>query len=124
MKDFLAALLFFIIVPLSPTLADSDEIRFGATFSLAGGAAPFSQACKNAIVMATDDVNSSGGVSGKKIRVIIEDFGNLDLKRAAAAANKLISHDKVEVLFSNWSEDTEVVSPIAERSGVLTIDFF
>lgn len=101
--------------------AQSATTRFGVTLGLAGGSAPFSESCKNALVLATEDINAHGGVAGRPLELIIEDFGNLDLKRAASAAQKLLTVDRVSVLLTNWSEDTEVIGPIAARADVITM---
>jgi ABC-type branched-subunit amino acid transport system substrate-binding protein len=95
--------------------------RFGVTLTLTGDGAQFGEACKNALLMARDDINNAGGVGGKPLELVIEDFGNLDLKRAASAAHKLIAVDHVSVMMTNWSEDTEVIGPIANNARVLTM---
>jgi branched-chain amino acid transport system substrate-binding protein len=101
--------------------AEAATTKFGVTLGLSGGSAPFSESCKNALTLATEDINASGGVTGKPLELIIEDFGNLDLKRAASAAQKLLTVDRVSVLLTNWSEDTEVIGPIAARARILTM---
>jgi branched-chain amino acid transport system substrate-binding protein len=98
-----------------------DELRFGATLSLSSSTGPFAQACLRGIEMAVEDVNAAGGVKGRQLEVLIEDFQETDLKRAAAAAHKLIEIDKVAALLSNWSEDAEVVAPIAEASNLISM---
>lgn len=118
----LSLALLFISVPITNgDVPDKEEVRFGATLSLSGGSAQFSESCRNAIELASADVNSGGGINGAKLRVLIEDFGDLDLKRAASAAHKLINADRVSAILPNWSEDTEVIAPIADRAGIVAM---
>lgn len=106
---------------LGNALAENSPIRFGATLSLTGDSAPFSNACANGIEMAVSDVNSSGGVQGRPLEVLIENIDMTKLSTAASAAQKLASVDKVVALLPNWSEDAEVVAPIAHAHKIISM---
>ena len=60
----------------------SDEILVGEYGSLTGGIATFGISTKNGSTMAFDEINSAGGVLGKKIKLLAED----DLSKAEEAA--------------------------------------
>lgn len=113
------------LVPIFATLPaladDHKEILFGATMTLTGSNAPFAQQCLNGATLAVEEVNSSGGVLGKPLKLAVEDFGELDLKRAAAAAHFLLGKDNLVAMLPIWHEDTEVVAPIAEQAGRVTM---
>jgi urea transport system substrate-binding protein len=69
---------------------------------------------KDAELMAIDEINSSGGVLGKKLEPIIED-GASDCPTFADKARKLIEIDKVPVVFGCWtSASRKAVLPIFE----------
>ena len=50
-----------------------DPIRIGITTPLTGGIALQGSQVKNAVETAVDEINAAGGVSGKKIKLIVED---------------------------------------------------
>jgi branched-chain amino acid transport system substrate-binding protein len=124
-NNFAALSLSLFVLNGAPSAVGEDisppEVLFGSTLTLAGGGAQFSEACRNAIELASSEVNSGGGINGAKLRVLIEDFGDLDLKRAVSAAHKLINVDRVSAILPNWSEDTEVIAPIADRAGIVAM---
>src|SRR3989442_74542 len=65
-----------------------------------------------------DWVNAKGGVLGRKLELVIED-NKSDPKEAAAAAEKLIVHDKVPVMICCWvSSMTLAAMPKVEEYGV------
>ena len=119
----LSWVLLLLIAAAVPVLrAESPSpLRFGATLSLSSSSGAFARACAHGIELAIEDVNSRGGVGGRRLQVLIEDFKETDLKQAVSAAHKLINVDKVSALLSNWSEDAEVVAPIAEAHGIISM---
>jgi branched-chain amino acid transport system substrate-binding protein len=74
--------------------------------------------------LAKEEINSAGGIKGQKLEIVYEDFGEVDLKRAANAAQKLISIDKVSAILPMVTEDAEVVQPIAVQGNALTMAIF
>ncbi|MGE5608613.1 MAG: ABC transporter substrate-binding protein [Bacillota bacterium] len=72
----------------------SNEIVIGEYTSMTGATATFGQSSHNALMLAIDQINASGGVLGKKIRVVAEDDRS-DANEAVTAVQKLISRDHV-----------------------------
>jgi branched-chain amino acid transport system substrate-binding protein len=71
-----------------------NEILLGEYASMTGGTATFGQSSHKGLVLALEQINSSGGVLGKQVKLITEDDqSNQD--QANAAVQKLISRDKV-----------------------------
>ena len=72
--------------------AQSKEIVIGEYGSMSGSEATFGQSTHAGIMLAVDDANNSGGVLGKKIKIISEDDrGNQD--EAVSVVKKLINRD-------------------------------
>lgn len=71
-----------------------DDILVGEYASMTGTTATFGQSSHEGTVMAIDDINSAGGILGKKVRLISEDDRS-DANEAVTAVQKLISRDKV-----------------------------
>src|SRR5438552_18571079 len=70
------------------------DILIGEYGSLTGGQATFGQSTHNAIMMAMDEINSAGGVNGRKIKVLTEDDQSKS-EEASTAATNLISQNGV-----------------------------
>jgi branched-chain amino acid transport system substrate-binding protein len=95
-----------------------DVILVGEFSSLTGGTATFGQSTHNAIMMAFDEINASGGVLGKKLKVLVEDDQSKP-EEAATAVTKLISQDRVvAVLGEVASSRTLAAAPIAQSNKV------
>jgi branched-chain amino acid transport system substrate-binding protein len=72
----------------------ADTIKVGEFASLTGSEAAFGQSSHKGTLLAIDQVNSSGGVLGKKIDLICED-DECKPGESATIVKKLISRDKV-----------------------------
>jgi len=70
------------------------EVVFGMHTDLSGVAATYGVSSSNGVKMRFDEINESGGVNGRKLKVIIEDQG-YQVPKAVQACNKLINRDKV-----------------------------
>lgn len=77
-----------------------SEILVGVHTDLSGVAASYGVGSSNAIRMRIDELNESGGIHGRKLKVIIEDTG-YQVPKAVQAGNKLIKRDKVFVMVGN-----------------------
>ena len=62
------------------------DILVGEYGSLSGPQATFGQSTHNGIMMAVDELNGAGGVSGRKIKVLTED----DQSKQEEAANAVL----------------------------------
>lgn len=94
-------------------------VRLGFISPLTGDLAYIGENMKAAIEVARDEINSGGGIKGKKIEILFED-GKCDPKEAANAGNKLINVDKVPVIIGGLcSSETLAVAPMAEKSRVV-----
>src|SRR5258706_2753203 len=70
------------------------EIVIGTEQDLSGPIVAFSKQLKNAMEMRVEEINASGGIHGRKLRLIIEDNG-YDPKKAVLATQKLVQKDKI-----------------------------
>ena len=70
------------------------EIVIGTEQDLSGPIVAFSKQLKNAMEMRVEDINASGGIHGRKLRLIVEDHG-YDPKKAVLATQKLVQKDKI-----------------------------
>ena len=94
-------------------------IKIGVLHSLSGTMSISETAVKDATLMAVEEINSSGGVLGKQIEVVVED-GASDWPTFAEKARKLIQNDKVAVVFGGWtSASRKAMLPVFESNNGL-----
>lgn len=110
-----------IVFPLGCSKKTSKEVRIGVILPLTGSAAVWGENAKMGIEIALDEINSSGGIKGKKIRLIYEDSQSLP-SNAVSALQKLISTDKVSVVIGDiTSSSVLAMAPIAEKKHVVLL---
>jgi branched-chain amino acid transport system substrate-binding protein len=113
-------------LPLLATLAGcggdapeaAKEIVVGEYGSLTGTSATFGISTRNGIELATDELNSAGGIAGIKVRVVVEDDQSKP-EEAATAVNKIISRDRpVAVLGEVSSSRSLAAAPLLQQAGI------
>ncbi len=96
----------------------ATEIVIGEFGSLTGTTATFGISTKNGVDMAIEDINKSGGLLGKQVRVIVEDNQGKP-EEAQLVVTKLITKDKViAVLGEVASSRTLAAAPVAQSNGI------
>ncbi len=106
-----------IIAATRGTSTNTGPIKIGATLSLTGNLAYIGTSEQNGLILASEEINSKGGISGHKIEIIAEDNAG-DAKTAVSSAQKLLSVDKVNLLFSAFTGITKAVAPVAVTNNV------
>lgn len=106
----LLILISFLAVS-SPTIAEptTNPIKIGVITSLNPLVEPWSQSANIGLEKAADEINSSGGIGGKKLQLIFEDDQFL-AKNAITAYKKLRNIDKVDFIIGPQFDQT--VAPI------------
>src|SRR6266705_2538608 len=114
--------LFSAYALISCTGAKSDsgsaDVVIGEFGSLTGTTATFGISTKNGIDMAVDEINKTGGLLGKKVRVVVEDDQGKP-EEAQTVVTKLITKDQVmAVLGEVASSRTMAAAPVAQQNGI------
>lgn len=92
-----------------------NVIKVGVLHSLTGTMSISEKAVANATLMAIDEINKEGGLLGKQIQPILVD-GKSDWGVFAKEADRLITQEKVEVIFGCWtSASRKTVKPVFEQ---------
>ncbi len=95
-----------------------DTIKIGVTQPLTGAFAASGNYVAQGAKLAEEEINTAGGVLGKKIELIVED-NKSNPTEAVATAEKLIVKDKVPVMMGAWSSTlTLAVMPKLEEYKV------
>jgi branched-chain amino acid transport system substrate-binding protein len=116
---FLALLPLLALTGCKPT---GNELKIGVSAPMTGDISAIGQSTKNAIALAQDEINTSGGIKvGEKlvkVRFIIEDDENKP-ESTATVFQKLINQDKVlAIIGSQSSKCSNAGAPIAEAARI------
>lgn len=115
---FLFSALSFASCGARKTDTGEGSYKVGVVLSLSGPGSPLGLPEKNAVEMAVEEINQSGGINGKKIEVIIED-DQTDPAKASQAARKLIEKDKVIALIgSSVSPCSLAIKEVVKGAGI------
>jgi branched-chain amino acid transport system substrate-binding protein len=103
-------------------ISEAQTVKIGVIQPITGPIAYGGQAAANGHKMAVKDINAAGGVevNGKKykIELVIEDSKGVP-KESMAAANKLISRDRVPLIMGDFtSSSTFASAEVCEREGI------
>ncbi|MEW6267512.1 MAG: ABC transporter substrate-binding protein [Thermodesulfobacteriota bacterium] len=116
---FLAAMLIFGQGPAwAETGVTDTAVKIGVISDLTGPTAVGGVGMADAIKAYFNEVNAAGGISGRKVEVMVEDCAYSPAK-AVAAAKKLIAKDGVFAFVSPWgTAPTTALFPVAEEEKI------
>lgn len=115
LKNILLVLIIFL-VGCSPK---TDSIKVGVLHSLTGTMAKSERPVVDATLLAIEEINSRGGILGKKIVPIVKD-GKSDWTTFRKLAEELITQEKVKAVFGCWtSACRKSVLPVFEKNKSL-----
>lgn len=99
----------------------ATEIVIGTHQDLSGPIKGWGVPVSNGMKMAVEEINATGGVQGRKIKLIVEDSG-YDPKRAVLASQKLIERDKIFAMVGPMGSPTVLAAQdILFDAGVLQL---
>ena len=98
-----------------------NRIKIGTFLSLTGTTAAYGVSSLNAIKLATDELNRSGGINGQQVELVVED-DHSNTQEVAAIVNKLIKEDKVAAILAEpVSVRAMAAAPLAQQNQVVMI---
>jgi len=93
----------------------TGDILVGFYGSLTGDGASFGQSSREGAELAVDELNTAGGVLGRKLRLLVEDDQSKP-EEASNAVTKLVTQDKVVAVIGEVaSRRTLAAAPISQR---------
>jgi len=103
-----------------PTLAQTADVKVGFLLPLTGSFAESGQLIKQAVEMAIEEINASGGIKSLKGAKLVGVFGNsTSVDEANTETNRMISRDKVSAIVGAYSSGATISSTvIAERNKI------
>ena len=106
---------------LTQPACQPQKIRIGAFLSLTGATAAYGISASNAIKLATDEVNSTGGSNGQLFEVEIED-DHSNTQEVPTIVNLLIKEHQVKALLAEpVSTRAMMAAPIAQQNKIVMI---
>jgi len=100
---------------------NSETIKIGVIGTLTGAGAFQGQEEVRGIQIAVDEINSNGGINGKKIEIIVEDSGTA-AQKAVDAFNKLTEVDGAKyIIGDSWAATTVGLVPMANQKGIILL---
>jgi branched-chain amino acid transport system substrate-binding protein len=106
---------------LSGSAKAQEEFKYGALMPVTGPIPQYGEYFIRGSQLALEDLEKSGWIGGKKIRIILED-GKADPKVSLAAMNKLVNIDKVPMVESLVTPVVLSIGPVAQQSGVVLMN--
>lgn len=97
---------------------EPQAIKIGVILPLTGSAAEIAQQHKIGLDLAVEEINSRGGINGKKLQLIYENDQN-EPKLTVSAFNKLVTVDRVPLIITVMSSPSMAIYNQAEQKGVV-----
>ena len=98
-RRLFAGVVFVLLFFASTLWAAGPEATGPIKIGLIGNmSAPFSLSSKAAAMLAVDEINSTGGILGRKVELIVEDSKG-EIPKCVEIYKKLVMNDKVAAVF-------------------------
>lgn len=96
-------------------------IKLGVLFSLSGVLSIAETSMHNAAMLAIDEINAAGGIGGRRIEPVVEDYAS-DFSLVVQKARKLVSQDKVAATVGCYSSASrKAVLPVYEEANSVLV---
>jgi len=110
-----------LVFALGSAFAEGPPIKLGAMFISSGKVGGYGKHGRQAIQLAVDEINASGGILGRKMVAMVEDT-KLKKDVAIALAEKFINEDKVDFLMGPTSSGLAMpLTEIAKKNKKILI---
>jgi branched-chain amino acid transport system substrate-binding protein len=101
-------------------LQKEEAMKIGAVLTLSGPGEPYGKEIRDAMLLAVDEVNSWGGINGRKIELIIED-SKTDPEEGKDVFNKIETKHHPGLYISITSFISVALAPLAEEKEVVLV---
>ena len=114
---FAAIALVGAICAVGPA-SGQEPIRIGAFLSATGPAAFLGDPEQKTLEMYIDRINAAGGVTGRKLQLVVYDDGG-DAEKARTFTKRLLEQDKVDIIVGGSTTGTTMAAvPLVEQAQV------
>ena len=116
-KPFLLAL-SVLAMTLIPITTRADDVVIGAILPMSGTHAAFGHMQRNSMLMAADEINSTGGINGESLVLDIRDSGG-QTRNARAVIDHFVKDKQYSVVLGGFS--SSVASALADKCEQMRI---
>lgn len=105
------------------TAAGDEEgpIKIGLLYSLSGVLSIAETSMHNASLLAIEEINEAGGVNGRKLEPVVEDYAS-DFSLVVQKARRLVNEEKVAATVGCYSSASrKAVLPVYEEAGAVLV---
>ena len=122
MVKLLMSTVLAVILCLSGSLSKAaDQVVIGLTMVKTGFLKTPGEATETAVDIAVSEINASGGINGKQIKLIKYDTGS-QAKQAVVAVQKFVRDDGALAIIGPFSSgEAKAAFPVGERLGIVQI---
>jgi len=114
----IALIMGLLIEPGTPAQAQQKVWKIGAVFPITGPGSVMGETGRNSALMYQEEINTSGGINGVPIEVIIYDDQSSESK-AVLSVNRLINNDGVvAIIGSYFTGPTMAVLPLVQKAEI------
>jgi len=107
-----------LLLGFGVTHANAEDLLIGQVASMTGDTATFGVSSDEGARLALDEINATGGVLGKQVKLVTEDDRSL-ADEAKAAVQKLITRDKVIAIIGEIASSRSLaIAPICQESEI------
>jgi len=99
----------------------TETVKIGTVLPLTGSMANYGISLKRGFDLAVSEINAAGGINGKQLVIIHEDSKS-DAKTGVTAFKKLVTTNKVPLVFGSLSNVILAIQPVADEQGVVLIN--
>jgi branched-chain amino acid transport system substrate-binding protein len=92
-------------------------IKIGASLPLTAWGAAEGALEKNAMQLAVQEINATGGIRGREVELVILDVGDMAPDRMISTFNTLVRRERVDAIAGGWYLFTGAEYEIVARSG-------
>jgi branched-chain amino acid transport system substrate-binding protein len=101
--------------------AQADAIRIGHLTPITGFLGTLGEYAQLAVRLAAEEINAAGGITGRKLEMIMED--SVNPQTASAKAERLIERDKIAMLIGEISSASGLaIAQVAKRTRTVFIN--
>ena len=94
-----------------------ETLKIAAIFALTGKATASNKSSLGGVISAVDEINASGGIFDKKIKLYIFDNQSTPIG-SKMAAKKAVSQGVTAIIGADWSDHSLAIAKVAQAAGI------
>ncbi len=110
--------IFCLLLVFTVNSWSQEPIKIGGLFAVTGPPSFLGEPERNTANMVVDQINKTGGIKGRKLKLVFYDTQG-DATKAVQAATRLIKEDRVSAIIGpSTTGDTMAVIPLVEKAQI------